>query len=47
MTEHQHFSTGEDPALLLSATPSHYTFLGLGGIEQLEDAPEFEESADV
>jgi quercetin dioxygenase-like cupin family protein len=47
MTEHQHFNTGDGPALLLSATPSHYTFLGLGGIEQLEDAPEFEELADV
>lgn len=44
MTEHQHFNTGDEPALLLSATPSHYTFLGLGGIEQLEDAPDYEEN---
>ena len=42
MTEHQHFSTGDTDALLLSAMPSHYTFLGLGGIEHFEDAPEFE-----
>lgn len=41
MTEHQHFNAGPEPALLLSATPTHYTFLGLGGIEQTEDAPEY------
>jgi quercetin dioxygenase-like cupin family protein len=44
MTDHQHFSTSDEPALLLSTTPSHYTFLGLGGIEQIEDAPEYEEA---
>jgi len=42
MTDHQHFVAGDEDALLLSAMPSHYTFLGLGGIEQFEDAPEFE-----
>ena len=40
MTEHQHFGLGEGRALLLSAMPSIYTHLGLGGIEHLEDAPE-------
>ena len=43
--EHQHFNTGDEPALLLSATPSHYTYLGLGGIEQLDAAPEYEAEA--
>ena len=40
MAEHQHFN--EDPAasaLLFSSMPSMCTDLGLGGIEQLEDAP--------
>ncbi|MBI2986344.1 MAG: cupin domain-containing protein [Deltaproteobacteria bacterium] len=41
MTVHQHFNLGEDRALLLSSMPSFYMNLGLGGIEQLEDAPEF------
>jgi quercetin dioxygenase-like cupin family protein len=45
MTDHQHFNTGDEPALLLSTMPSHYTFLGLGGIEQIADAPEYEEGA--
>jgi len=45
MTDHQHFNTGDEPALLLSATPSHYTYLGLGGIEQLDTAPEYEAEA--
>ena len=46
MTDHQHFSTGSEPAVLLSTMPAHYTFLGLGGIEQIEDAPEWEESGE-
>ena len=46
MTDHQHFVTSEESALLLSAMPSHYTFLGFGGIEQIEDAPEFEPGVD-
>lgn len=45
MTDHQHFNLGDTPALLLSTSPSHYTFLGLGGIEQIEDAPEFDDTA--
>jgi gentisate 1,2-dioxygenase len=40
MTTHQHFSLGDSPALLLSSSPSVYADLGLGGIEQFEDAPE-------
>jgi gentisate 1,2-dioxygenase len=47
MTDHQHFVTGDEDALLLSAMPSHYTFLGLGGIEQFEDAPEYEPGVTV
>ena len=43
MVEHQHFNTGNSRVLLLSSMPSIYTHLGLGGIEQLEDAPEYEE----
>lgn len=43
MTEHQHFSTSDEPVLLLSATPSHYYSVGLGGIEQLENAPEYDD----
>ncbi|MBF4769396.1 cupin domain-containing protein [Nocardioides agariphilus] len=46
MTDHQHFSTGSEPAILLSTMPAHYTFLGLGGIEQIENAPEWEEELD-
>jgi quercetin dioxygenase-like cupin family protein len=42
MTDHQHFNTGKEPALLMSTTPAHYSFVGLGGIEQIEDAPEYE-----
>ncbi|MDQ3529085.1 MAG: cupin domain-containing protein [Actinomycetota bacterium] len=41
MTDHQHFVTSDEPAVLLSSMPSHYTFWGFGGIEQIEDAPEF------
>jgi gentisate 1,2-dioxygenase len=42
MAEHQHFNAGPDrPALLLSSMPSVGVGLGLGGIEQLEDAPEY------
>jgi quercetin dioxygenase-like cupin family protein len=40
MAAHQHFNTGESRALLFSSMPTHYVDLGLGGIEQLEDAPE-------
>jgi gentisate 1,2-dioxygenase len=40
MTAHQHFNTDpERPALMVSASPLAYAHLGLGGIEQLEDAP--------
>lgn len=42
MVEHQHFNTDtENPALLYSSMPSLGTDLGLGGIEQMEDAPEY------
>jgi hypothetical protein len=42
MAEHQHFNADPDlPALLLSSMPSAGVALGLGGIEQLEDAPEY------
>jgi quercetin dioxygenase-like cupin family protein len=42
MTEHQHFNTGDSRSLMLHSSPSTYAHLDLGGIEQLEDAPEFE-----
>jgi quercetin dioxygenase-like cupin family protein len=42
MTTHQHFSLGDRPALLFSAAPSVYEHLGVGGMEQFEDAPEYE-----
>lgn len=43
MTEHQHFNTDPDnPVLLFSSMPSMCADLGLGGIEQLEDAPEYQ-----
>jgi quercetin dioxygenase-like cupin family protein len=41
MTEHQHFNSGDSRVLLLSAMPSPFTDVGLGGIEHLEDAPEY------
>ena len=41
MTEHQHFNSGSDRVLLLNAMPATYINLGVGGIEQIEDAPEF------
>ena len=41
MTEHQHFNAGPERALLLCASPSTYLNLGVGGFEQLEDAPEY------
>lgn len=45
MTEHQHFNAdAQQPVLLLSSMPSVCTDLGLGGIEQLEDAPEYMDS---
>jgi quercetin dioxygenase-like cupin family protein len=46
MTEHQHFSTDmENPSLLLSSMPSLCTDLGVGGIEQLEVAPEYADAS--
>ena len=45
MAEHQHFNgDAKDSVLLLSSMPSVGTDLGLGGIEQLEDAPEYLDS---
>jgi quercetin dioxygenase-like cupin family protein len=42
MAEHQHFNTdAKNPVLLYSSVPGLGADLGLGGIEQLEDAPEF------
>jgi quercetin dioxygenase-like cupin family protein len=42
MVEHQHFNAeAGEPALLFHSMPSLATDLGLGGIEQIEDAPEF------
>ena len=42
MAEHQHFNAdANNPVLLLSSMPSVGVALGLGGIEQLEDAPEY------
>lgn len=44
MVEHQHFNIDtENAALLYSSMPSLGTDLGLGGIEQFEDAPEYNE----
>ena len=44
MVTHQHFNDDpNEPALLLSASSSLYANLGVGGIEQLEDAPEYQE----
>lgn len=44
MVEHQHFNLDtENAALLYSSMPSLGTDLGLGGIEQFEDAPEYNE----
>ena len=43
MAEHQHFNVGESRVLFLNAMPCTYTYLGLGGIEQLENAPEYTE----
>ncbi|MBI2985395.1 MAG: cupin domain-containing protein [Deltaproteobacteria bacterium] len=45
MTEHQHFNADtESPALIFGALPSMCTDLGLGGIEQIEDAPDYLEN---
>ena len=41
LTTHQHFNLGDGRALLLSSIPSIYLHLGLGGIEQMDDAPEY------
>ena len=41
MISHQHFNLGHDRALLLSSIPSIYLHLGLGGIEQIDEAPEY------
>jgi hypothetical protein len=44
MVEHQHFNADPaNPVLLLSSVPSMCSDLGLGGIEQLENAPEYDE----
>ncbi|MBI2985397.1 MAG: cupin domain-containing protein [Deltaproteobacteria bacterium] len=43
MTVHQHFNLGDGQALLFNSMPSVYAALGLGGIEQFEDAPEYPE----
>jgi quercetin dioxygenase-like cupin family protein len=44
MVEHQHFNTDQNShVFLLSSMPSVGVALGLGGIEQLEDAPEYED----
>ena len=46
MTAHQHFNAdAKDPALFLVSMPSVCTDLGLGGIEQIEDAPESADQA--
>jgi hypothetical protein len=48
MAEHQHFNADPDhPALLLSSMSSVGVGLGLGGIEQLEDAPAYSDSKSV
>ena len=45
MAEHQHFNgDAHNPVLLLSSMPSVGVALGLGGIEQLEDAPEYDDA---
>ena len=45
MAEHQHFNAdANDPVLLLSSMPSAGVALGVGGIEQLEDAPEYSDT---
>ncbi|MSP39053.1 MAG: cupin domain-containing protein [Deltaproteobacteria bacterium] len=42
MTEHQHFNDDDrDPALFLVSMPSVSADLGLGGIVQIEDAPDY------
>jgi hypothetical protein len=44
MVEHQHFNSDPDnPVLLMSSMPSMCADLGVGGIEQIEDAPEYNE----
>ena len=46
MAEHQHFNADSSSCtLVLSSMPSVGVGLGVGGIEQLEDAPEFVDSA--
>lgn len=42
MTEHQHFASEDGRTLTLHAMPRMYEGLGLGGIEQIEDCPEWE-----
>ncbi len=41
MTTHQHFNAADSRALWLCAMPSPCVDVGLGGIAQLEDAPEY------
>jgi gentisate 1,2-dioxygenase len=44
MVEHQHFNSDPDnPVLLMVSMPSMCADLGVGGIEQIEDAPEYSE----
>lgn len=44
MTAHQHFNTGNSTALTFHGMPRIYSNLNLGGIEQLEDCPEWQEA---
>lgn len=41
MTAHQHFSLGKGRSLLFSTMSDIYFALGVGGIEQMENAPEY------
>ena len=44
MATHQHFNDDpNEPALLISASSMIYTSMGIGGIEQLENAPEYQQ----
>jgi quercetin dioxygenase-like cupin family protein len=41
MTDHQHFNLGKSRVLLLGSMSDIYVSLGLGGIEQIDNAPEY------